>query len=63
MARGQRILSLLRSAARATAQQTAAISEAGSLNVGLRAFSSSSRAAALAGVNGRGSVVDLQQKP
>lgn len=47
----QRILSLLRSAARATAQQSAALSEACSLNVRMCAFSSSSgrAAAALAG--------------
>jgi hypothetical protein len=50
MTRGQRVLSLLRSAARATAQQGATISEASSVNAGLRAFSSSSRAAAFAGV-------------
>lgn len=49
MTRGQRVLSLLRSAARATAQQGATISEASSINVGLRAFTSTSRAAALAG--------------
>lgn len=49
MARGQRLVSLLRSAAR-TVQQTAVSSESSCQHAAVRAFSGSSRAAAVAGV-------------